>query len=396
MMQDPEFRRPFPMIHPDARRLYPLEDSISYLDHGGFGVTSLEVMRVRQEMLAKIEAAPRRFFAHEHADVWLDTAARVAQRFSASLGKLALIENTTEGINAVVRSFAFEPGDEIVTTTLTYGAVKEMVGHIARERNIKVVQAEFRFPDPDPAQCLQALEQALTPRAKLAILDHVTSGTGLVLPIAEMIRLCRKRNVAICVDGAHAPGQVPINVAELDADWYVANLHKWYGVPRGCGFLWAAPGREKRLMPAVLSWDLEKDFPLPFSWTGTRDPTPWLSIPAAFDFMDREFTEQGLREHNRRLVMDGGKLLAEAWGTKISTPENMTGSMLIVPMPEDLSYPRTDHDRKRLQEDLSDAGIITCVPSYDDQRHYLRIAAYAYNRIEDFDRLARQVQSMRA
>src|SRR5262249_2998020 len=158
--------------------------------------------------------------------------------------------------------------------------------HIAEEQGGKIVTAVFRFPHPKPEQCIQAIAQSITPRTKVAILDHITSATALLMPLKKMIAVCRDRDVRVLVDGAHAPGQIALDIPDLKADWYVGNLHKWYFVPRGCGFLWAAPGREDRLMPNVLSWDICQAFPSNFAWTGTRDPSNWLVVPAAFDFMD--------------------------------------------------------------------------------------------------------------
>ena len=383
------------MIDANTRALFPLKKNLVYLDHGSFGVTPRKVMQAREKLLRRIEKAPRAFLTYEYKPAWQAIRAQVAQRFSVGKGNLALIENATEGINAILRSFPFRSGDEILTTTLTYGAIQNAVAYIASMHGVKVVQANLRFPDASPEQCLEAVRKAITGRTKMAILDHITSSTGMVLPIIEMTKICRERDVAVLVDAAHAPGQVAVDINAIHADWYVANLHKWYFVPRGCGFIWAVQERQDDLMPAVLSWDIGEKFPDRFGWTGTRDPTSWLSIPAAFAFMD-QFGEAKVRAHNHRLVLEGAALLSRDWDTKITTPKSMIGSMVLVPLPEDLPYSLTEQERLRLQEDLAKKfNIIACVPYTSQSRHYLRISASIYNELSDYKKLAIAINSLR-
>ena len=292
------------MALPGGKAAFAFAAGTTYLDHGGFGVAPREVLRVAFEMREAVEAAPRPFFDQECRPRWRDVAGRVARRFSAAAGDLALVDNVTDGVNAVLRALALRPGDEILTTSMTYGALARAARRIAEEKGADIIEAPIPFPTPSPELCVEAIRATLTPRTRLAILDHVTSPTALVLPIAEMARACRDRGVMVLADGAHAPGNVALDIPAVGADWYVGNLHKWYFAPRGCGFLWAHPDRRERLAPTVLSWDIDKPFPHSFEWTGTRDPSAWLSTPAAFDFMDR-FGEANVRKHNHDLVMEG-------------------------------------------------------------------------------------------
>ena len=292
------------MALPGGKAAFAFEAGTTYLDHGGFGVAPREVLRVAFEMREAVEAAPRPFFDQDCRPRWRDVAGRVARRFSAAAGDLALVDNVTDGANAVLRALALRPGDEILITSMTYGALAFAAMRIAEEKGASVIEASIPFPTPSPELCVEAIRATLTPRTRLAILDHVTSPTALVLPIAEMTRACRDRGVMVLADGAHAPGNVALDISAVGADWYVGNLHKWYFAPRGCGFLWAHPDRRGRLAPTVLSWSIDKPFPHSFEWTGTRDPSAWLSAPAAFDFMDR-FGEVEIRKHNHDLVMEG-------------------------------------------------------------------------------------------
>jgi isopenicillin-N epimerase len=276
---------------------------------------------------------------------------------------------------------------------LTYNAISLAARHIAETQGARVNVAMLRFPDPDPQQFIEAVQQALTPRTRLAILDHITSSTALLMPLKEMIDACRARGIPVLVDGAHAPGQIELD--SLGADWYVANLHKWYFVPRGCGFLWAAASARTGLMPNVLSSDIAYPFPYNFGWTGTRDPSSWLAILAGFDFMDR-FGEAQVRGHNHELIGDGIALLIEMWKSSITIPDRMRACMSVVSAPDGLPYPPTDQGRALLELDLKERCNIIVSASIASQGHvWLRITAQIYNDIRDYEKLGRAILSLR-
>jgi isopenicillin-N epimerase len=384
------------MLSLESRDLFPLKEGAVYLNHGGFGVAPREVMAARAAILREIEEAPSPFFTHDYRGKWNSTAACVAVRLGVTPDSLALVDNVTDGINAVLRAVALKSGDEILTTTLTYGASYLAAEHIARQCAATVVRMPIPFPNSSPERCLAALHAALTPRTKLAILDHVTSSTALVLPIAEMTRICRERGTAVLVDGAHVPGNVPFDISAIAADWYVANLHKWYFVPRSCGFLWAAPDQRGGLVPNVLSWEIKREFPHSFEWTGTRDPSAWLSIPPAFAFMDR-FGEEKVRAHNHGLVRQGTALLTNAWKVRVDTPDSMIGSMALVPLPDGMPYTTDEESRIRLQRRLWDGFGIEANPSFAaNGTIWLRFSGQIYNSLADYEKLARAILILRS
>ena len=377
----------------EGRALFGFAQDAIYLDHGSFGVAPREVLAVAARWRAQVEAAPRAFFDLDCRPLWRESAALVARRFGAQAQDLALVDNVTDGVNAVLRAQKLAPGDEILTTSMTYGAVANAVRLIAAETGARVAVARLPWPAPDPEACVAALAAAIGPRTRLAVLDHVTSATALVLQVAAMVAACRARGVATLVDGAHAPGQVALDLEAIDADWYAANLHKWHFVPRGCGFLWARGDRQAGLAPTVLSWDIDRPFPHSFEWTGTRDPAPWLSIPAAFEFMDR-FGIENVRAHNRALVLQGARLIADAWGVAIETPDAMIAGMALVPLPESARFRATEEGRDAVQKTLWDAHRIGCACMLFEGRLYLRVCAQIYNELGDYERLARAVAGM--
>ncbi len=382
------------MLTADSLELFPLSARVTYLNHGGFGVTPRTVLDEKKRILDRIEENPAGFLSRRIKLHWQQVADMVAQRFAVNPGSLALVENATDGVEAVIRALPLAKGDEILVTSMCYGAVAMAARHIASSRGAKVITAELPFPPRDVQQYVMTVAEAITPHTKLAILDHITSATALLMPVEEMIAVCRERGVSVLIDGAHAPGQTALNIAALNADWYVGNLHKWYFVPRGCGFLWAAPGKEVGLMPNVISWEINRPFPSNFAWTGTRDPANWLAVPAAFAFMDR-FGENTVRKHNHQLILDAVAMLANMWGFRPTIPAAMTAAMSLVPAPEALPYPPTDEGRARLEVDLEDKYSVIVNASYvSGGRIWLRIAAQIYNRIEDYQRLGECVLAL--
>jgi isopenicillin-N epimerase len=405
-MADPRFGHPM-LAH------FPLEPGAVYLNHGTLGVTPLAVMRARQTILDEIERHPSRFLIRElmHlgtltvADAAQDDAPvprlraaadRVAAFLGASRDSLAFVDNASSAINAVLRSIALEPGDEILVSDQAYGGVVRAAAFLAHQAGATIVTVSWPFPARDEQAYVDALECAITPRTRLALIDHVTSETALVLPLARLAGTCRARGVPVLVDGAHAPGAIEVDIEALDVDWYAANLHKWAFAPRGCGVLWAAPERRSDLHPAVLSWGLANhDWLQEFDWTGTRDPSPWLSAPAGLDFMTDVLGVAAMREHNHRLAWHSAMRLATRWGFDWSTPESMVGCMATVPLPA--RFARADAaTAQRLRDALfHDHGIEAPVLARGG-RHWVRLSFQVYNDESDVDRLADAIDAIAA
>jgi isopenicillin-N epimerase len=382
------------MLTADSRSLFLFASNLTYLNHGGFGATPRSVLDEKKRILDEIEKNPMDFLAHKIRLKWHQVAEKIASRFSCQPNSVAIVDNATDGVEAVLHSLPLKAADEILITSMTYGAVAMAARHIAAKQGAKITVAELLFPDPEPEQCIAAIAQTIRPRTKIAIFDHIASATALVMPLREMIDACQARGVPVLVDGAHAPGQVALDIPALKADWYVGNLHKWYFVPRGCGFLWAAPGRASGLMPNVLSWEMHQPFPSNFAWTGTRDPSNWLAIPAAFDFMDR-MGESAVRQHNHQLMHNAVALLADLWKFRVSTPDTMTAAMTLVPTPDGLPYPATDEGRRRLEADLKDKFDIVLNPAFAHAgRIWLRITAQIYNDLGDYEKLGKNVLAL--
>jgi isopenicillin-N epimerase len=209
-----------------VRHEWALDPEFLTVNHGSFGATPLAVLAAQDVWRKRMEAQPTRFFSQEAVPA-IREAASVLARFVGAQGEdVVFVPNATTGCNAVLRSLSFEVGDEILYASHIYNAVRNTVIHVADAVGAKMVVAEIPWPQPDEAAILRNIEQAITKRTRIAVFDHITSSSGLVLPIAEMLALCHAAGVPVLVDGAHGPGQVPLDLPALDADWYVGNCHK--------------------------------------------------------------------------------------------------------------------------------------------------------------------------
>lgn len=381
-----------PPLGAAIRGEWRLDPDFLTVNHGSFGATPLCVLAAQDEWRARLEAQPSRFMRQVLPDALRAAAARLATFLGAAGEDLAFVDNATEGCNAVLRSIRFQPGDEILVLSHVYGAVRNTVRYVADRTGARLTEAALPFPRPDPAEIVANLAAAITPRTRLAVLDHITSSSGLVLPLPAMIAACHAAGVPVLVDGAHGPGQVALDLAALNADWYVGNCHKWLMAPKGCAFLWARHDRQRDLHPAVISHGYTQGFLAEFDWTGTWDPSAYLSVTAALDFHAR-LGGPALMARNAALAYQAGNRVAATLGTETGTGNEPTGAMAMVRLP--LSAPLSPAHAASLRDRLLAAG--TDVPLHTHASGiWLRLSAQAYNTPADYDRLAALVQEVLA
>jgi isopenicillin-N epimerase len=320
-------------------------------------------------------------------------AAAVAGFVGARAEDLVFVDNATTGCNAVLRSLDLRPGDELVLTDLTYGAVANAAAYVARERGAVVRTVPAPYPEFRPEVLRATLEAALGPRTRLLLLDHIASETALLLPVADLARLARAKGVPVLVDGAHAPAAIPLDIPALGVDYYTANLHKWAFAPKGCGLLWAAPERQAGLHPPVISWGLDQGFTAEFDWVGTRDPSPWLAAPEGLAFL-RELGVEAVQAYNHALVWSAARRLTARWKTPLRLEESAVGTMAALPLPEQLGSTRDD--AARLRDSLLERDRIEVQLHARNGRLWARISAQIYTEAADFDRLAEAIAARSA
>ena len=381
-----------------------LEPRVIFLNHGSFGACPRAVMDEQSRLRAEMERNPVRFLWRE-VEERLDAARTELARFvGADAEELAFVPNATTAVNSVLRSLELQPDDELVTTDHGYNACNNVLAECARRSGAKVITARVPFPISGPEQAFAAILGAVTPRTKLVLVDHITSPTALVLPVESIIRELEPRGIAVFVDGAHAPGMLPLELRTLRPSFYTGNLHKWVCAPRGAGFIFARRDRQQGLHPATISHGYNtpragrSPFHDEFDWQGTLDLTAWLTVPAAIRFCESLMPGgwPALMRHNHELVIAARRLLCERLGVDPPCPDAMLGSMATLPLPFALQEKNAGESRAviarfdPLQSMLLEQHRIEIpiVRWGAPARRWFRISAHAYNSPAEYERLA--------
>jgi isopenicillin-N epimerase len=373
-----------------SRDEWLLDPKVTFLNHGSYGATPRSVLAEQDRWRARMEARPTAFMSYELPSALRKAAAALAAFLCCKGEDLVFVENATVGCNAVLNSFRLAAGDEILITDHAYPAVRKAAVHAAKRAGADLVEAKVPYPLRDPAAIIEAVAARLGSRTRLVVLDHVTSPSAAIFPVAEIAALCRAAHARVLIDGAHAPGMLTLDVPATGADWYVGNCHKWLMAPKGSGFLWASPEAQSELHPVTISHGYGLGFTAEFDWTGTRDPSAWLAVPAALDFHER-LGGASLRERNMRLAQQSATQLAQRWGTVRGTPDRLTGSMAAVRLP--LRGPANDEEAQRLRTWLFETHRIEVAVVAIAGALWARISAQAYNHADDYGRLAGAVFS---
>ncbi len=402
---------------PDAPSLRPacdpqtwmLDPNIIFLNHGSFGSCPRPVLEFQLELRDRLERQPVQFLVRD-LEPLLDAARGAVARFvGAAVEDVVFVPNATAGVNTVLRSLQFQPGDELLVTDHEYNACRNALDFVAERSGARVVVANVPFPLRTADQVVEAVLSRVTARTRLALLDHVTSQTGLVLPIEQLVRELSRRGVETLIDGAHAPGMVPLNLQELGATYYTGNCHKWICAPKTAGFLCVQKDRQKLIRPLAISHGATSPrsdrsrFQIEFGWTGTWDATACLSVPETLRVMAAllpgGWTE--IMRRNRELALAGRKVLCRALNIPEPSPAEMIGSLASVPIPAAVVEVQAKSPLylDPLQDRLLAAyGIeVPVVPwpargSSSTQPRLIRISAQLYNSLGQYERLAEALQ----
>jgi isopenicillin-N epimerase len=407
---------------------WDLEPGMDFLNHGSFGACPREVLEYQRELIGEMERQPIRFLTQKMQPMLDESRRKLCRLVGAGERDLVFVQNATAGVNCVLRSLRLQPGDEILVTDHEYNACRNAAEYAAERAGAKVVLMEIPLPITGPGQIVEAVMEKVTPRTKIALLDHITSPTALIFPIAELTRRLGERGVDVLVDGAHGPGMVEFNLERIGAAYYTGNCHKWLCTPKTAGLLYVRPDRQEGIVPLVVSHGYNvpragySRFQDLFDWPGTLDPTPWLCVGQTIEFLERLIpctrhaprvgdvaaaspqnavtrsvtsTLAGLMRRNHELAVWARRMIAERAGLKAIGPEEMLGSMAAFELPDDLSEegrnaPRTPMAPHRLNERIWKEYRIE-VPTYYwpvAPKAVLRISVQAYNSSEQYKRLA--------
>jgi isopenicillin-N epimerase len=390
-------RLPFPKPSP-FRRYWGLAPKTVFLNHGSFGACPKAVLAAQAEFRRQMEAEPVEFLWRRYEEP-LDRARNALAKFVGARAKdLVFVPNATTAVNAVVRSLELRPGDELLTTAHDYNACRNVLVEAARRAQGKMVVADVPFPVRKPEEIVEAIMRAVTRRTRLAMIDHVSSHTALIFPIERIIRELEARGVETLVDGAHAPGMVPLNITRLRAAYYTGNLHKWVCAPKGAAFLWVREDKQGGLQPAVISHGNNQlrpgytRFQDRFDWAGTVDPSAKFSVADAIEWMGK-FLPGGWREvrqRNHEMAVKARKILCERLGTEPMCPENMLGSMATVRLPERFQgralKGRFEEEQVRLYREYGIEAPFLRIGT--PTARCIRVSAQLYNAIAEYEYLA--------
>jgi len=370
-----------------------------FLNHGSFGACPRAILDLQAELRARMEAEPVQFLWRRYEERLEVSRGAVARFVGAQPRDLVFVANATTAVNAVVRSLKLRRGDQLLTTNQDYNACRNVLVEAVRRAGARLVVAPVPFPLRSPDQVVEAVVGCLTARTRLAMIDHVTSPTALVLPVSRLVRQLEGRGVATLVDGAHAPGMAPLDLERLGAAYYTGNLHKWVCAPKGAALLWVRRDKQAGLQPAVISHG--NNTPRPdhtpfqdrFDWPGTFDPASWLCAGEALAWLGRQLPGgwEALYRRNHLLAVQGRRLLCRRLHLEPPCPEDMLGAMATLPLPERLQgLPRNgkiDADQLRLYDQF---GIeVPFLRFGQPERRYFRLSAHLYNSLAEYAFLAR-------
>jgi isopenicillin-N epimerase len=373
----------------DFASLWSLDPAVTYLNHGSFGACPTAVLAVQAELRRELEREPVDFLAVRLPGRLNAAREKLAAFLGADSADLAFVPNATTGVNAVLRSLPFQPGDELLTTTHTYAACRKTIDYVAARSGFSVVVATVPFPLRDAEAVVEAVLARASERTRLAVLDHVTSPTALILPVARLVAELRRRGIETLIDGAHAPGMVPLALSELGAAYYTGNAHKWLCAPKGAAFLHVRRDCQAGLHPSVISHGYGSGFQAEFDWTGTVDPSPWLCIPEAIAYLGGLLPGgwPELMARNHALALAARTMVCEALSVDAPAPEAMIGSMASIPLPAgDPGSPAARLDTDALCEWFRERGLRTWL--YPHPVPLLRVSAQLYNHADQYRQLA--------
>ncbi len=364
------------------RELFLLDPDVVFLNHGSFGACPRPVFERHQEWQRELERAPVKFLLRRLDGLLAEVRGRLGEEVGARADDLLFVPNASTGLNMVARSPRFEAGDEVLTTTHEYGALDLTWEFLCGRSRARYVRRPLPLPAGSPEEAVEAIWSGVGERTRVLFISHITSPTALVLPVAEVCRRAREAGILTLVDGAHAPGQIPLDVEAVGADVYAGNCHKWLCGPKACGFLWVRPEHQAWIEPLIVSWGFapEQSFRARRHWPGTHDPAAILSVPAAIDFQ-REHDWPTVRARCHELAAEARSALLEWWGLEPLSREDdqWYAQMVALPLP---ACDPADVQRRLMDEH----GIEVPVWEWEG-RPLIRISLQGYNTSEDVERL---------
>ncbi len=371
---------------PSLRDLFLLRPDVVFLNHGSFGACPRSVFEAYQAWQLELERQPVEFLGRRFETLMREAREALGAFVGAAADDLVYVPNATTGANIVARSLPLEPGDEVLTTDHEYGAIDRAWRFVCRKRGARYVRQPVPLPVTSSEEVVEAIWAGVTPRTRVLFFSHITSPTAITLPVAELVRRARAAGIITVVDGAHAPGQVPLDLNALGADFYTGNCHKWLMAPKGAAFLHARREVQPLLEPLVVSWGWEPEQPGPSrfideqEYQGTRDIAAYLAVPAAIRFMQEHHWDR-VRQACHELVRYARRAVTAWTGLDPITPDSSTWFAQMA------AFPLPPCDGPALQQRLYDEFAIEVPITHWNDQHFLRISVQGYNTRADVEAL---------
>ncbi|RTL26700.1 MAG: aminotransferase class V-fold PLP-dependent enzyme [Burkholderiales bacterium] len=374
------------------RDLFLLDPDLVFLNHGSFGACPREVLDDQRRWQLEMERNPVDFLGRRSADLLMQARTALGAALGARGEDLVFMPNSTTGVNVVAQSFALQPGDEVLTTDLEYGACDAAWRHVCARHGARYQRVAIPLPY-EPEAVVERLMSSAGPRTRLIYLSHVTSTTALILPVAALCAEARKRGIATLVDGAHAPGQIDLDLDAIGADFYVGNCHKWMCAPKGSAFLHARAERQATLDAPVISWGYAEGtaghsgfdaylgrtpFERSMQWQGTRDISAWLAVPEALRFQQRH-DWPSVRQRCHELAAHALQTLTQRHGLSPIAKPSDWAQMVAIPVPA--------QDPEALRRHLSEEGRIEIPVTTHGGHVFVRVSVQGYNTLADIEHL---------
>ncbi len=392
-----------------------LDPDVTFLNHGSYGACPEPILAVQRAWRDRLESEPVRFLSDDLPGLLDEARAAVGAFIGADPEGLAFVPNATTGVNTVLQSLRFQSGDELLTNDHEYNATINAMRAVAARDGTRVVVAPIPFPIASPEAARDAILAAVTARTRLVLISHVTSPTALILPVADLVTELNGRGIDTLVDGAHAPGMLPLDIDGLGAAYWTGNGHKWLCGPKGSALLWVREDRREAIHPLVVSHGANEPlngrsrFRHEFDWTGTADPTGYLTLPAAIELMSQLAGLDGggaggwpaIMAANHALALEGRDILADALGIPAPAPDSILGSMAALPLPgvADEVAAKALGARlvaeNRIQVPIGPWPVRAALPAGATAQILLRISAQRYNERADYERLAEALAAIR-
>jgi len=376
----------------DIAAQWDIRPDTTYLNHGSFGPSPRRVRERRRQVIDQADCQPMDFFVRHGERLVEEARQRLAEFLGTSASQLVLVDNATYAMNVVANSFPLAPGDEVIINDHEYGAVRRIWQRTCGRAGARCVEVALPTSFESDAAVVDALVSRISPRTRLLVVSHITSPTALILPVREICRAARERNVAVCIDGPHALVQLDMDLDSLGCDFYTASCHKWLCAPLGTGMLHVHPRWDDNVVPPILSWGrllpaIPERWDEQFTWIGTRDLSTLASIPAAIDFL----TEVGIENFRRRsfwLAQEATRELVELTGQPPLGHDvrHWYGSMAHVPLPPG--------DWSQLQSQLWEQHRIEVPVICHNERWFIRVSCHLYTTTGHLDRLIGALQGL--